>query len=355
MTTTARRLRRVLAVGVSLVAAGSLVACAGTAEETSAASELSGEVVFADYGGPTHDARQAAFFDGFSAETGVEVASATLEDALLFEMLEGGEGDYDLVQASGDYVVSYSDNMIELPDTVDNDLMPEVGQPYAAGGFVFGIAQAWLTETFPDGGPQTWADFFDTEKFPGKRAWPGVAGSVDASYEIALLADGVAPEDLYPLDIERAQAKLDTIKDDLVFYTSYAETQTLLTSGSAAIAVSVTGQYQSLINQGLDVTIQWNQAFPSASYFVIPTGAPNPENAIALAEWMSEPENQIAFVEKTGYGPSNSATFDLLSDEVKANVPNSEEHLAISVTRDEEYIAAHREELYSSYGEWLAE
>src|SRR5699024_2625058 len=99
------------------------------------------------------------------------------------------------------------------------------------------------------------------ERFPGARAWPGDPAFVDSSYEIALLADGVPPDELYPLDIERAEAKLDTIREELIFYQSYPEVQQLLTSGSVAIAVTVTGQFTALADAGKDVTVQWNEAF----------------------------------------------------------------------------------------------
>ena len=352
-----RSLARVLALGAaSVITLGVLTACAPEADSGGdSGSDLSGQVIFADYGGPTNESRQVAFFDTFGDETGVEVISDAIVEAQMFEMFEGGEGDYDLIQASPDYVVTYGDNLLSLPsDVTVNDMMPEEVQDKAVGGFVFAVAQAWLTETFPDGGPQDWADFFDTEKFPGKRAWPGSPWSFDASFEIALLADGVAPEDLYPLDLERATAKLDTIRDDLVFYETYAETQTLLTSGTASIAVSVNGQFTSLINQGVDVTVQWNQAFPSPAFFVVPAKAPNPENVWALANWMADPENQLTFVQRTGYGPATADVLDLLSEDELENMPTTPEHLEIAVPRDNDYVAENYSLLLDTYTAWLA-
>lgn len=353
---TGRRFARLAAAGTALVVLGGLAACApatGT-EPDSTSSALSGEVVFADYGGPTNESRQVSFFDSFNSDSGATVTSAVLEDAILTDMLGGADGPYDLVQVSPDIILNNTEGLAKRPDSVPvNDTMPESTQAYGVGGFVYSIAQGWLTDTFPDGGPQNWADFFDTQKYPGKRAWPGSAWNVDASYEIALLADGVAPDDLYPLDIPRAEAKLDTIKDDLVFYSSYAETQTLLTSGTAAIAVTVSGQFKSLMNQGVDVTIQWNQAFPSPSMFVVPATAPDLDNAWALGAWMADPERQKTFVERTGYGPSTSDVFDLLDKDTIAQLPNSPEHLKIAVNRSDEYLAAHLEEMINSYGAWL--
>lgn len=351
-TSTLARLARGTVAAIAVLA---LAACSpgATTPPADGGTGLSGEVVFADFGGPTHDARQTAFFDSFG-ETGASVVSTTLENSIKFSMLEGGEGAYDLIQVSANNVYPNVDTLISLPDDFEgNDLMNEDMRKYAVGGFVFAVQQGWLTDTYSNGGPKDWDDFFDLEKFPGKRAWPGTPAGADASYEIALLADGVAVEDLYPLDIERAQAKLDTIKDQLIFYTSYAETQTLLASGTAAIAVSVSGQFTTLRNGGLDVTTQWNQAFPSPGFFVIPEKAPNPENALALASWMAEPKNEAEFVKITGYGPANSKTLASLSQEILKNLPNTEEHLKMAVFRDEMYLADHLVEMTQGYSEWL--
>ena len=72
-----------------------------------------------------------------------------------------------------------------------------------------------------DTAPATFADFFDADKFPGKRgAYNWVMGGL---LEMALIADGVALEDLYPLDTDRAYKKIDTIKDDIVWWDTGAQ------------------------------------------------------------------------------------------------------------------------------------
>jgi putative spermidine/putrescine transport system substrate-binding protein len=354
-TTRRRAASATLALGGAIVL---LAGCAGSAEPAASSSgdapALSGDIIWADYGGPTNESRQIAYFDGFLEETGVEVISTSIEDAIYMSMLDGDPGDYDLFQVSSAEVLQSTDNLHELPEDVQGDLLPENVRPYYVGGFVFGEAQGWLTDTFPDGGPQDWADFFDVDAFPGKRAWPGAPGSFDASYEIALLADGVEPDDLYPLDIERAEAKLDSIREDLVFYQSYPEVQQLLTSGSAAIAVSVTGQFTALQNAGEDVTIQWNQAFAVPSGFAVPADVRNPAEVEALAAWINDPENQAVFTERTGYGPVNSEVFDYLDEDVAAALVNSPEHADEVLYWDNEWRGENYELLLNSYTAWLA-
>lgn len=352
------RTRRLATSGLALAAVASLaVGCASSGGDTpsgdASAPEISGNIIWADFGGPTNESRQIAYFDGFYDETGVEVVSSSIEDAIYYPMLEGEAGDYDVFQVSTADILAYPDHLQEIPEAARGDLIPEDLRPYVLGGFYIGIAQGWLTDTFADGGPQDWVDFFDTEKYPGKRAWPGSPGFFDASYELALLADGVAAEDLYPLDLERATAKLDTIRDDLVFYTSYPEVQQLLSSGSASIAVTVTGQFTALQRSGLDVTVQWNQAFQALNGFVIPEQSNNPDAVGALGEWINDPANQAVFTERTLYGPANSAVFDELPADVAENVVNAPSHDNMLMW-DEQWRADNNELLVDSYTAWLA-
>ena len=352
------RTRRMATSGLALAAVTALaVGCAGSGGTSPAGdgeAEISGSIIWADFGGPTNESRQVAYFDGFYDETGVEVVSSSIEDAIYYPMLEGEGGDYDAFQVSTADILAYPDHLVEIPEEAQGDLVPEKLRPYVLGGFYIGVAQGWLTDTFADGGPQDWVDFFDTEKYPGKRAWPGSPGFFDASYELALLADGVEPEDLYPLDLERATAKLDTIRDDLVFYTSYPEVQQLLSSGSASIAVSVTGQFTALQRSGLDVTVQWNQAFQALNGFVIPEKSNNPDAVAALATWINDPKNQAVFTERTLYGPTNSAVFDELPADVAKNVVNSPDHSENLLSWDEQWRADNKDLLINSYTEWLA-
>ncbi|KAA9108034.1 extracellular solute-binding protein [Microbacterium rhizomatis] len=356
---TSTTLRRSAASALALVATAALaVGCAGSTGTSPSASDasaapLSGNLIWADYGGPTNESRQIAYFDGFQDKTGVEVVSTSIEDSIYNGMLAGEPGDYDLFQIAAADVLTYGDNLVEVPESSRGDLLDPKLSPYFVGGFYIGIAQGWLTQTFPNGGPQNWADFFDTTKFPGKRAWPGAPGSYDQSFEIALLADGVAPEDLYPIDFERAKKKLDTLRGDMIFYQSYPEVQQLLTSGSAALAVTVTGQYTALERAGQDVTVQWNQAFVNPNGFVIPKNAANPDAALALAAWMRDPKNQAVFTERTLYGPVNKDVFDYLDADVAAKVANSPDHDNV-LYNDDQWRADNTTALLDNYTAWLA-
>src|ERR1700724_2135702 len=92
----------------------------------------------------------------------------------------------------------------------------------------------YRTKMFKNNPPKTWADFFNTKKFPGKR---GVFNYVvGGGLEAASLADGATPSTLYPLNVNRAIAKLKTIKPDIVFYNSLGQSVEQLLAGNVAMS-----------------------------------------------------------------------------------------------------------------------
>jgi len=353
-------IRRLAVSGLAISASVALLAgCASsggdaaepTTDDTAAA--LSGQIVWADYGGPTNEARQEIFFGPFTEDTGVEVTSVVINEAMQSAMLDGEPGDYDAMHLGLEELYLHQDNLLEVPEEYQDQELPEDARPYAFGTFFVGAAQGYLTETFPDGGPQTWADFFDTKKFPGKRAWSGEPAGYDSSCEIALLADGVEPEDLYPLDFDRCSAKLDELRPDLVFFKSYAEIQQLLVSGTAAVAAGPSGQFAALRNAGQDVTVSWDQAVVSPNVISIPKGAPDVDNIMALTGVFHDPELQAAFAERTNYGPGNPDAYEFIPEDVQENLPNAPSHTTI-VMADSKWRSENREAMLNWYTDWLA-
>jgi putative spermidine/putrescine transport system substrate-binding protein len=120
-----------------------------------------------------------------------------------------------------------------------------------------------------EGTPSSWADFFNTRKFPGRR---GLHKVPSETLEVALLADGVLLGDLYPLDVNRALGKLDTIKDQILWWEDAARSQRQIASGEVALISAWNGRVQTEINTGAPVKTQWNQNLQTADYLVVPKG-----------------------------------------------------------------------------------
>ena len=151
--------------------------------------------------------------------------------------------------------------------------------------------------------PKTWADLFDIEKFPGKRTFykwssPGVI-------EAALLADGVAADKLYPLDLDRAFKKLDTIKSEIIWWTGGAQSQQLLASAEAPFGSFWNGRLTALEQTGVKVGVSWDQNITAADLLVVPKGAKNKDAAMKFIALATSAEGQKEFAAATGYAPTN--------------------------------------------------
>ena len=185
---------------------------------------------------------------------------------------------------------------------------PEVFNPYGVPSEVFSTNYGFSTDAFPEGGPQpsSWADFWDVEKFPGMRSLRSRPRTI---LEAALMADGVAREDVYDVlktdeGLDRAFAKIEEIKPHVsVWWQSGAQPAQILGSGEAVMSNGWNGRLQAGIDEGLPIQMVWNGAVAELGYFMIVKGAPNMDTAVEFLRWVVKPESQAEFHKYVSYGP----------------------------------------------------
>jgi putative spermidine/putrescine transport system substrate-binding protein len=185
---------------------------------------------------------------------------------------------------------------------------------YGVGNMVFSFNLGYNTTAFPSGGaPRTWADFFDLRKFPGPRSLRDTPQPV---LESALLADGVAAKDLYPLDVERAFKKLDAIKGHSVFWSTSSQSQQLLVDRTAVTGMINNGRAFDAVKKGAALAVSWEQNLQAGDYLIIPKGSKHREVAMALINEMTRAENQAVVANMMALAPSNAAAFKFIHAEV---------------------------------------
>ncbi|WP_417374421.1 extracellular solute-binding protein [Glutamicibacter protophormiae] len=187
-----------------------------------------------------------------------------------------------------------------------DNVLPEFRDDYMLPvGTTSGVVITWNTDVFPLSGehPTSTKDFFDLKKFPGKRCLHNTVTG-EGTLELALYADGVAPEDIFPLDVDRALKKLESVADDTIWIGGgYDGVIQGLLNGTCVMTWAPEGRAFIAVSQNnAPLAIGWDGAFFWTGYMAIPKGAPNPEAAqAALALWASSKEANMALANGTSY------------------------------------------------------
>ena len=267
-------------------------------------------LTFASFGGVYQGAQRDGWLTPYTALTGVQFQeSEESSNATIKAQVESGNVEWDVVDVGNDFGLDGNADLLEPLDyslIKKDEILDGFATTYRVGDMTYGVALAYNTDKTAGKVPEGWADFFDTAKFPGKRGlWKYSTGGV---LEFALMADGVKPADLYTptLDVDRAIKKLDTIKDDIVWWDSGAQSQDLIGSGEVAMSMIWNGRgYSAKHTDNKPVEIQWNQQILTADYFVVPKGSPNKQVAMEFIAWATCAQNNGAVSNKIPYGPTN--------------------------------------------------
>jgi len=296
-----RRLSAALA-GSALVLA--LAGCGGGGDEGS-----SDKLTYAGFGGITQEVQSETQLKPFAKEFGVKVTETQpAEFAKLKVMVESKNVSWDVIDGLG-YMTGPNCGTLFEPldfDVIDttnipDDMVSKCSVPmYLSAQMLF-----YNGKEFKEGeAPTTWADFFDVEKFPGKR---GISKDVTAgALELALLADGVKPEDLYPLDYKRALKKLDTIKDHFVYWSTGAEQQQQMESGQVSIMMGWPGRAYGAAQNDASFEPVWGATLFVFDVFAVPKGTPHLETAMKYINYAIGAGPQAAFADKVPYAAVRS-------------------------------------------------
>ncbi|KZY51193.1 MULTISPECIES: ABC transporter substrate-binding protein [Sulfitobacter] len=232
-------------------------------------------------------------------------------------------------------------------DFIDDALANECG----VGNIVWSVVFAVNTENGE--GPKTIEDFFDTEAFPGKR---GLRKRPQVNMEWALLADGVAPEEVYEVlateeGQKRAFAKLDTIKDDITWYDSWSQAPVLLNDGGATMVQSANGRiFAAIKDDGAPFEIVWDSHIYDLDVWAIMKGTEKKEEAMEFIKFATGTV-PLSGMQDVAYGPTRASAQALLPEDVKQDLPTA--HLDEGVKADGIFWADYGETLGEKFNEWL--
>lgn len=314
-------------------------------------------------GGILQDAERAAYFEPFAKARGLDIAedSYSGQMAKIRAMVDSGTVTWDVVQMEQDSVVAGCDEGLFVP--IDwsrigdpDDFVPSAYLECGVGAFVWAMVPSFDTDRLPEG-PETWADFWDTATWPGKR---GFRATAKMTLEIALLADGVAPDEVYAVlatreGQDRAFAKLDEIKDDILWWTSGAESVERIVAGDVAMSATFNGRVTGANQDGAHLAQLWDGQVYGTDYWVIVSGTEHEELAQDFVHFASQPENQAEFPKHVTYGVTNKAAIDMIPAELAALLPTKAENMANSVALSTEFWSDNGESLEARFANWRSQ
>ena len=319
------------------------------------ANDLKGTtVVFTSWGGAYQEAEKVSYCEPFEKATGAKVVQdGPMNVAKFRAMAASGTPDWDVVDVTGGFLeVAIKDGLLEKidPKLVHLDRIdPRFVSDYGVGCIVWSYNLGFSTTAFPNGAPKVWADLFDLKKFPGKRT---LLDQPVASLEVALLAEGVTPDKLYPLDVDRAFKKLDTIKGQTVFWTTNSQSQQLFVDREVVAGIILNGRVYDAAQKGAKIDLSWEQNIQAVDYLVVPKGSRNRNAAMRLIDTMTVAENQTRLANMIAYSPTNLAALKGIDPKIEPWLCTTPENLKRGFVMSQAYWRDNLAKLTERWTAW---
>ncbi|MBE7184063.1 MAG: extracellular solute-binding protein [Methylobacterium mesophilicum] len=322
---------------LTLAAAGvalGLAALPALAQEKPVAGEvkdgaLKGKTLtFVSYGGIYQDGQIAALKE-FVDKSGVKLLSdGPTEIAKLQAQVESGNVTWDVLDTSDFPPYVYCGKLFQKLDMskIDTSKIPagQVGE-CSVPAMNYGVVLMYNTETYKDNPPKSWADFFDTAKFPGTRAIEGSGDPSGGLLEQAFKLNGGDPKAMKAEDIDGAIQKIRDIGSDTIFWKTGAESQQLAESGEADMIMMWTGRAMTAVKNGAKYAPVWQDWLVVMDQMTIPMGVKDVDASYALLNAYLGKSAQEILTEKTSYTPINNEAQPKVEPAVAAFLTNTPE------------------------------
>ena len=355
----------------TLILTSALVALAGVAHAQDK------QVNLLSWGGAYGNSHVEAYAKPFEEKTGIKVTVSDADNPAtpVKAQVEAGNVTIDLASVEyADAVRLCDEGLVELLDpsillpaadgtAATDDFIPGAITDCFVGTDVYSMIMAYDDGKYADAKPAGPADFFDTAKFPGKRT---MRKGAKFNLELALMADGVAPDQVYevlgtPEGVDRAFAKLDSIKNDVIWWEAGAQPPQLLADGEVSMAFAFNGRiFDAAQKEGKPFKIVWDGQIYEMEGWVMPKGAPHPEATREFIAFTTSPEQQARAAEFISYGPPRKSAAALVGNIVGTetpmgpNLPTYADNMTAALGSNLEFWVDHDAELQERFNAWLA-
>ena len=333
-------------------------------------------ITVVSFGGSYARASVKAYHERFTAATGVRVLLEEYNGGLariraqqetnnvVWDVIDMDNGETMLGCDEGLLVEMGYDDLPPAPDGTPaaEDFVPGYALDCGVEILLFSVIYAYNAEKLAEPKPATIADFFDLERFPGRR---GMRRMPNVNLEMALMADGVPVGEVYnvlsaPDGIDRAFRKLDTIKEEVIWWETGAQPPQMLADGEVAMSTAFNGRIfnaWALENQPLQIV--WDGQVLAATYLNVIAGSPNEALARQFVAFATEAQSMANLAGYISYGPLRRSAIELVDKHFEVGVdmaphlPSYPRHMANALREDPEWWADRQEDLSERFASWL--
>ncbi len=229
---------------------------------------------------------------------------------------------------------------------------------------VYSTTFGYRTDLVGDNPPTSIADVFDLEKIPGKRA---LEKRPIGNLEWALLADGVPVEEVYDMleteeGLDRAFAKLDTIKDQVIWWEKGAQTPQLLADGEVVMGSTYNGRLFSVIEEEKQpIAMMWDWQVFDLDGWIVPKGAPHQEEVMKYLKFATDTQRLADQAKFISYGPARKSSAPMVGQHAELGIdmaphmPTNPENAKNTLLYNYEWWADNRDDLDERFQAWLAQ
>lgn len=343
-----------------------------------ATSALAAEAItVTSFGGAYSQSQIEAYQKPFAKKTGIRVNAEDYSGGIaeIRAQVESGNVTWDVVDLELHDVTAACDEglletidwatLLPAPDGTPavEDFFPGAQHECGVGLIIWSTIVAYDKTKFPGEKPSKLADFFDTKKFPGMRA---ISKRPVVALEFALLADGVAPKDVYKLlstkaGVDRAFAKLDSIKDSLLFWAAGAQPPQMLADGEAVMVTAYNGRiFNAQVKEKKPFEIIWDHQVYNLDLYSIPKGTKNLKTALDFVKFASSTQALADQAKYISYGPARKSSMPLVttysgtSISMQPHMPTYPANFKNALMTDNEWWADNQDEMNKRYNAWMA-
>jgi putative spermidine/putrescine transport system substrate-binding protein len=228
---------------------------------------------------------------------------------------------------------------------------------------VWSTIYAYDKTKFPQKAPSTIADLFDAKNFPGKR---GLRKVPKVNLEFALMADGVAPKDVYKTlatkaGVDRAFAKLDAVKPHVVWWEAGAQPPQMLADGQVAMATAYNGRiFEAQVVEKKPFVIVWDGQVWDIDLWSIPKGSKNRDEALKFVVFSTDTQRLADQARWISYGPARLSSVAMISThatagaDMKPHMPTAPDNFKKALQNDFKWWADHQNDMNERFNNWLA-